>query len=250
MASAALPDHKSQIANRKPSRPFVFINMAMTADGKIATTNRAVTSFGSRRDLEHLHELRATADAVLCGARTVEQSNATMGNGGDRFTRLRQRRGLADHPVRLIVSGSGSISPGAAIWTKRFSPIVVITCERTPQTKLNRLRSLADEVWVSPGREVDFPATFAWLRKKFGVSRLLCEGGGELNDTLFRAGLVDELHLTLCPRIFGGRTAPTIADGTGFATLAQAARLELQSLRRNGDELFLVYRALKPASRR
>jgi len=250
MASAARFNRKSQIVNRKSSRPFVFINMAMTADGKIATANRAVTTFGSKRDLEHLHELRATADAVMCGARTVEQSNATLGNGGDRFTRLRQRHGLSPHPVRIIVSGSGSISPDAAVWTKRFSPLVVLTSERSPQTKLKRLRSLADEVWVSPGREVDFPAAFAWLRKQFGVNRLLCEGGGELNDALFRAGLVDELHLTLCPRIFGGRTAPTIADGTGFAALAQAARLELASIRRNGDELFLVYRAVESASRR
>ena len=56
---------------RTPKMPFVFINMAVTADGKIATANRAVHSFGSARDLEHLYELRATADAILCGARTV-----------------------------------------------------------------------------------------------------------------------------------------------------------------------------------
>lgn len=216
--------------------------MAMTADGKIATANRAVTTFGSPRDLEHLYELRATADAVMCGARTVEQSNATLGNGGDKFGRLRLRRGLAGHPLRIIVSGSGSISPKAKLWTKRFSPIVVLTSEQASPTRLKRLRDLADHVWVSPGEAVDFTAVFERLHSEFKVKRLLCEGGGAVNDGLLRAGLVDELHLTLCPRIFGGRLAPTIADGTGFARLADSAQLELKSAKRVADELFLVYR--------
>ena len=66
---------------KKTPLPFVLVNMAMTADGKIATANRAVHSFSSGRDLEHLYELRATADAVLCGARTVEISRYHFGNG-------------------------------------------------------------------------------------------------------------------------------------------------------------------------
>ena len=74
---------------------------------------------------------------------------------------------------------------------------------------------------------------------------MLCEGGGELNDALFRAGLVDELHLTVCPKIFGGRGSPTIAEGAGFAKLAAAARFQLQSARRVGPELFLHYTVAK-----
>ncbi len=74
---------------QQPELPFVFVNMAMTADGKIATANRAVHSFGSARDLRHHYELRATADAILCGARTVEISEATLGNGGEKFRRQR-----------------------------------------------------------------------------------------------------------------------------------------------------------------
>ena len=89
--------------------PFVFINMAISADGKIATANRAVHSFGSPRDLQHLYELRATADAVLCGARTVEISQATLGNGGEKFRRLRLKHQRSEYPLRVIVSGSGSI---------------------------------------------------------------------------------------------------------------------------------------------
>jgi 2,5-diamino-6-(ribosylamino)-4(3H)-pyrimidinone 5'-phosphate reductase len=230
--------------NRNSELRFVFVNMAMTADGKIATANRAVHSFGSPCDLEHLYELRATADAVMCGTRTVEMSQTILGNGGAKFRRRRLKNGLAEHNLRVIVSGSGSIDPKAEIFKKRFSPIVVLTTKRAPVKKLRQLRKLADEVKVFGGTEVNFRPALRWLRTKWGVKRLLCEGGGELNDALFRAGLVDEIHLTICPKIFGGRNAPTIADGLGFQQLSGAAKFELTSLRREKAELFTVFSKL------
>lgn len=242
--AAKSPARNLKPETRNPSRPFVLINMAMTADGKIATANRAVTSFGSARDLAQLYELRATADAILCGARTVEQSHATLGNGPEKFTRQRKRRGLAEYPLRVVVTGSGSLSPKAELWRKDFSPVVALTTARASKIRLTRLRRLAGHVWVSSGKEVDFAASLQALHEDFGIRRLLCEGGSQVNDALFRAGLVDEVHLTICPLVFGGRTAPTIADGVGFGRLAEAAQLELKSMKRVGDELFLVYRSV------
>jgi riboflavin biosynthesis pyrimidine reductase len=104
------------------------------------------------------------------------------------------------------------------------------------------LRSIADEVKVCGRREINFRAALRWLRTKWGVRRMLCEGGGELNDALFRASLVDELHLTICPKIFGGGRAPTIADGTGFRRLARSAPLQFKTFNRVGDEVFAVFR--------
>lgn len=221
--------------------PFVLVNMAMTADGKIATANHAVHSFGSARDRRHLYDLRATADAVLCGARTVEISGATLGNGGGQFRRLRLKNGLAEFPVRVIASGGGSLAPGAKIFQTRFSPIILLTTPRAPQKKLIRLHKLVEEIKCSGSIEIDFPAVLAWLWQKWNVKRLLCEGGGGLNDALFRAGLVDEIHLTICPKIFGGRIAPTIADGLGCPRLSGAAEFQLTSFQRKGDELFTVF---------
>jgi len=221
--------------------PFVFVNMAMTADGKIATANRAVTSFGSARDLHHLYELRATADAILCGARTIEQSGALLDNGGDAFRRQRLRRGLAAYPLRVLVSGNGSLDPAAPIFQHRFSPLIILTTERAPAPQLRRLRHLADAVQICGTREINFPAALRWLRAQWPVQRLLCEGGGELNDALFRAGLVDEIHLTLCPKIFGGGHAPTIADGLGFTCLSAAAKFKIKSIRAQDAELFTIF---------
>jgi len=226
---------------QSPELPFVFVNMAMTADGKIATANRAVHSFGSARDLNHLYELRATADAILCGARTVEISEATLGNGGEKFRKLRLNNGLAEFPIRIIVSGSGTIDPAARIFQRRCSPIIILTTKRATEKKLMALRKAADEVKICGEGEINFRAALGWLRGKYGVKRLLCEGGGELNDALVRSGLLDEIHLTICPIIFGGRHAPTIADGLGFQKLADAAEFKLASFRRKNGELFTVF---------
>ena len=227
---------------KKTPLPFVLVNMAMTADGKIATANRRVHSFSSERDLEHLYELRATADAVMCGARTVEISRSILGTGGEKFRKQRLKLRLAGHNLRVVVSGSGSINPRAAIFKKRFSPILIITTARASKTKLRRLRTIADDVRVCGKREINFRAAFHWLRAKWNVRRLLCEGGGELNDALFRADLVDELHLTICPKVFGGSRAPTIAEGEGFRRLAEAVPLQIRSFKRVGDEVFAVFR--------
>ena len=231
--------------NRRPkktgTRPFIFINMAMTADGKIASANRAVSSFGSQRDRAHLYELRATADAVICGARTVETEAATLGPGGEKFQRRRQENSLAEYNLRVIVTGSGSINPKAAIFKPRFSPIIVLTTQRISAQQLKQLREVADEVKILGETEINFRQAVTWLRRKWKVKRLLCEGGGELNGALFQAGLIDQIHLTICPKVFGGRTAPSIADGEGFAQLDWAEKFKLDSAKRIKGELFTVF---------
>ncbi|HUD49362.1 MAG TPA: RibD family protein [Candidatus Baltobacteraceae bacterium] len=227
--------------NRRPI-PFVFLNAAMTADGKIAPASRHFEPFAGPLDRQHLLELRATADAVMAGARTVDMDRVNLGPGPARFRRQRRRRGLSEYNLRIIVSGRGSIDPKAEVFRHRFSPIIILTSELIPKGKLRQLQSLADEVKVIGEDGIDFDAVLRWLRAEWNVKRLLCEGGGEVNGALFRAGLVDELHLTISPVIFGGRAAPTMADGAGVDQLADAARLRLVSMKRVAADFFLVYR--------
>ena len=184
-----------------------------------------------------------TADAVMAGARTVGSGPINLGPGPARFRRLRLRRGLAGYNLRVVASGSGAINPRAEIFRHRFSPVIVLTTARASEAKRRQLRAVADEVKVFGRREINFRAALSWLRAKWGVKRLLCEGGGELNDALFRAGLVNELHLTICPKIFGGHNAPTIADGRGFQRLAKAVSFQIKSFKRIGNEIFVVFTA-------
>lgn len=230
--------------SRRLDLPFVRINMALTADGKIASADRGLTTFGSARDARHLYELRAEADAILCGARTIEQSRSTLGNGGGRFTQRRLRDGRQRFPLRVVVSGSGSIAVDAEIWGRDYGPIVVVTSPRAPADRLRWFRKHAAAVYVSPTSDIDWVRMVIWLRRKYGAEGILSEGGGELNDALIRAGVVQELHLTWCPWLLGGRLAPTMADGRGVESLAAAQNFELSECRRVGAERFLVYRAV------
>jgi len=178
----------------------------------------------------------------MAGARTVDSNPVNLGPGPAMYRRLRILRGLAEYNLRIIVTGSGTVNPEAEIFKRRFSPIIILTTRRAGEKRLKKLRALADEVNICGAREINLAQALRWLREKWKVKRLLCEGGGELNDALFGAGLVDEVHLTVCPKIFGGRHAPTIAEGVGAGLLAKATKLELKSLKRFGDELFVVYR--------
>ena len=222
--------------------------MAMSADGKIAPPHRRFVAIGSRRDHDNLIKLRATADAVMCGARTVEAGNITMDAGGEKFERQRLAKRLTKQNLRVLISGSGSIDPEAAIFKNRNSPIVVFVSSKAPEKRLAKLRTLADEVIVCGAKSVSLGQALGRLRRDWKVNRLLCEGGGELNFNLLRLGLVNELHLTICPHLLGGRSSPTLADGLGFQTLANAAQLKLTTHRRIGDELFSVWR-VRPRSR-
>lgn len=227
---------------KKQKRPFVFINMAMTADGKIATANRVINTFGSPRDSDHLYELRATADAVMSGARTLDTNPYLLSNGGERFRKLRRKNGLADYALRIIVSGSASIDPQAEIFKHRFAPIILLTSQRAAKKRLKTLMPLIDDLGQFGEKELDIVAALQWLQQKWHVNRLLCEGGAALNDLLFRADVVDELNVTICPFVFGGRTAPTISEGLGLKKLSEARAYELSSAKQLGDELFAVFR--------
>lgn len=228
----------------EPVRPEVFVVMAMSADGKIATANRAVQTFGSRRDHDRLMRLRATADAVLCGSHTVNTAPYDLGPGDECWRSQRIANGLSEFNLRIIVSGRGSLSPAAEVFRHTFSPIIVLTTDQCPSENRDAILRMTPHV-ISCGKEaIDWDRAFRWLRHKWGVRRIACEGGGELNDQMFRGGYVDELYLTWIPCLVGGQNAPTIAEGAGIDALGSAARFDLVNQEIHESEVFLDFRSV------
>src|SRR5688572_9782722 len=110
--------------------PFVYLNAAITADGKLAPANRQFVPFTSKRDQDLLFELRTRCDAVMAGARTVDSVQVNLGPGRKKYRDVRIRNGLSEYNLRVVVSGSGTINLRAEIFRHQFSPLIILVTER------------------------------------------------------------------------------------------------------------------------
>ncbi len=214
--------------------------MAMSVDGKVSSRSREPVTFTSPEDKRHLLKIRSQCDALVVAARTALDYE-TMGIPSARLRAERARRGQDEHPVRVIVSGNLSLPANLRVFKSRISPILIACCETATRARRNVFARSA-RVIACGRREVNLRRLVKILATEYNVRIILCEGGPTLNDAFFRAGLVNELHLTLCPRIVGGKDAPTLSDGTGFQNLKQAAKARLVSCRKAKSEWFLRYK--------
>ena len=221
------------------ARPFVTVNFAITWDGRVSTRKFTPSDFTSKRDKHRLSEIRATCDAVLAGASTLAADRMTMGLSDPALRAARVARKQSAHPLRIIVSNSGRISPALRVFEKDFSPIVIFATTKMPARIRASLAEKAD-LWLHESATVNLPAMLATLRAEYRVKRLVCEGGPRLFRALLAENLVDEIHLTLAPKIFGGRAAPTLTGLPGDF-LPRSTRCTLREMNVVDGECFLRY---------
>lgn len=223
-------------------RPFIFINAAMTADGKLDTFNRKGARISSSTDKERVLKLRSDSDAVMVGGHTLIAEDPDLTVKTEKLRKDRIARGLSENPAKVGVVTSADINPGGKFMTTGPAEKYIFTTSRTRQEQLDRLQSAGAHVFVNDGDLVDLPGAMEILAAT-GIQRLMVEGGGGLNSELLRLGLVDEIQLYIAPVIFGGQTSPTLVNGEGFM-LDDAVEMELldtQILDDNGG-IFIKYR--------
>ncbi len=213
-------------------RPFVFVNMVSTIDGRAQVRGRT-GELGEEADLEMLLELRALADAVLIGTGTLRVVGYGRPVGAEAGRARREAAGLSADPTAVLLSRGLALPWDAGLFAAPEQPVLVYTAEgaegEPPET-------------AAPVEIVRLPqptpaAALADLRKR-GVAALLCEGGPTLNSALLGAGLVDELFLTVAPVITGEADAIRIVEGDGLPAAVRARPVWV--LRARG-ELFLRY---------
>ncbi len=214
----------------------------MTVDGKIATSS-GDSKISSRKDLVRVHKLRASVDAIVVGISTILADNP----------RLTVRLVKGKNPARVIVDSRGRIPLDSQIMRTAFKvKTIVAVTDKAPEEKLRELRDMGAEVLVisegKKGRSAAVPhgVNLKLLFRKLenmGLKKILVEGGGELNWSLLHLWLVDELTITIAPKIAGGRLATTLVEGDGFDEIAQSIRLQLKKIeRKNGGEIVLYYK--------
>jgi len=197
------------------NRPYVHINVAMTADGKIDTFQRRGSAISSARDKERVDQLRAEADAVMVGGRTLldEDPKLTVKSEALRMERVERER--SPNPIKVAVVTEANIRLDSKFLNTGPADIVIFTTRRTSKEHVSELKARGVDVYVDRTEKVNLPAALETL-KEIGVQRLMVEGGSTLNFELLRLGLVDEVTAFVAPMIFGGANAPTMAAGPGL----------------------------------
>lgn len=198
-----------------PNRPYVYINMVASVDGKI-TVEGSERGLGSEADKRLFYELRAHADAVLDGANTVRVSGASSRLRDPDLIAWRQAHGMSRTPISVLITASADIRPDIPFFTARDFEAVAFVSEHAPAERLQHLRETGRPVHLVPAGPAAVAEMARILHAEYGVRRLLCEGGATLNAEMIRLGLADELFVSVAPKIVGGRDTLTAVAGEPY----------------------------------
>ncbi len=223
LAKVASPRHgpvygKVETPSAPSDRPYLAINMISTLDGKILSGERdePVMDLGSKTDYATMRHLESEFGAVMIGAGSLRATPKIW----------------FDSAVwRFVVSGSGNLDFGSRFFTDAPGKAFVIG-NTEPAAMPPGVRWIPLDSWDK---------VFHHLRKELKIARVLIEGGSELNASLLAEDLVDELFMTIAPKVKLGRDVPTIADGNPLSR-DSLLTWSLISEKVKGNELFLRYR--------
>ena len=212
---------------------YVILNAAMSIDGKIST-RRNDSSFSSRKDWIRVHKLRSSVDGIVVGISTVLEDNPMLN--------VRYYSKGKD-PVRIIIDSKARIPLNSRIIksSKKIQTIVGTT-RNAPIRKINALKKVGVQVLFSGKRKVNIKRLFQQL-ENLGLKRILVEGGGEINWSVLKIGLANELIVTISPVVVGGRNAKTLVEGEGISNITNGIKLKLtRTLINNKNEIVLSYK--------
>jgi len=188
-----------------PDRPYLGVNMVSSLDGK-ATLDWRTRGLSTDVDRRLFHHLRTQADAVMVGAGTARAERYGRITKNDELRQKRVNEGLVPDALAVVVSGRLDLPPDLPLLNEPDQRVVIATGSD------EELPGLEGEVEYARVGD-DLPRLMAYLKERHGVRSVLCEGGPTLNSFLFAADLVDELFLTLNPKVIGGAAALTIVAG-------------------------------------
>jgi 2,5-diamino-6-(ribosylamino)-4(3H)-pyrimidinone 5'-phosphate reductase len=221
-------------------RPYIIVNMAMSADGKISSVGRRQVRISGAEDRGRVDSLKAGSDAVMVGIGTVLADNPSLTVKSADLQRARVLAGNAENPVRIVVDSQGRTPLTADILHKGGGGRIIAVSAKAGRDALERYKGLATVIATGED-EVDLALLMARLHE-MGIGRLMVEGGGTLIAALFSRGLVDEFYAFIGNLIIGGKDAPTPVDGRGFLDDNEFVSLSLMDVREVGEGVLLRWR--------
>ncbi len=203
----------------KEQRPYVYLKLAQSLDGKVATRvleSKWITGEEARNDG---HELRSAVDAIIVGVGTLLADDPLL-------TARPKGRTPARQPLRVVLDSLARTSVSAKVVRQDPGRTLIAVTGRAASGPLDMLRKAGVQVWVDPtgSERIHVPALLEHLAKR-DVTSVLVEGGPSVAGAFYDADCVDEVSAYIAPTLIGGVDALTSLAGAGRAALRDAARL-------------------------
>ena len=212
-------------------RPYLGLNMVSSIDGK-ATLHWRTKGLSSDLDRRVFHLLRTQADAVMVGAGTVRAERYGRITKSDELRQVRVNEGLVPDALAVVVSASLDLPADLPILNEPGQRVVIATASE------DTIPGVSGDVEYARVGD-DLQRLLVYLHERHAVRSVLCEGGPTLNSFLFAAGLVDELFLTMNPKLLGGAATLTIVAGR---ELVEPLEPTLVSVAEADSELYTRWR--------
>lgn len=230
----------------------IILNAATSIDGKIATVN-GDTKISSILDLKRVHRLRCKSDVILVGISTVINDDPLL------TIRYGMNKKGTKNPIRIIIDSKARIPLQSKIvkTANQIETRLVVT-SKAPSTNLKKLEERGLKIiMLEQSREdkekgvegsaekVDLKRLFNQLEEE-GVSHVLVEGGGEINWSIIKNNLFNEIIITISPMIIGGKNAISLVGGEGYKTINESLKVKLSRIQKKSNgEIILYYKNIK-----
>lgn len=216
------------------NRPYIISKIAMSLDGKTATSGGESQWITSKESREDAHRQRGQVDGILIGANTAILDNPSLTN----------RSGTGAKPVRIVLDSKLRIDKQAKLLTDKQAQTMIFTAS-TDQEKIEAITSDFVSVYQVPRTKkgLDLHRIMDILYEQ-ALGTILVEGGSEVHGSFLTEGLIDEVVVYIAPMILGGRSAKTAVGGEGIATLTDALKLDSVEIEPIGVDYKLTGRRL------
>ena len=212
----------------KEERPYIIINCAASADGKIALPDNRQIRISSPEDFDRVMRLREECDAVLVGIETVLTDNP----------KLNVKYDTPKQPMKVVLDTKLRIPEDAEVF-KGGTKVYVLTGKDVERI-INKKNVEILRCNLNRDGLIDLKEGMKLLRER-GIKKLLVEGGGTVIWNFLKEGNFDEFNIYIAPIIIGGANTPTIANGEGAKNDDEIIKLRLKEVKKLGDGLLIRY---------
>ena len=217
------------------NRPYVIVNCAMSADGKSALPTRKQLRISSDEDIERMYKLRNECDTVLVGIDTVLSDDPKLTVKAKYVENPKQ-------PLRVVLDSKCRIPKDTLVLNNAAKTLIITTEGNEKHFEGEHIEVVGCK--ANEEGHVDLEYALELLCQK-GVEKLLVEGGGTIVWSFLEKRLVDDLYIYIGPCIIGGKTTPTVADGSGIKNEGELIPLKIVDVTRLGPGILTHYRMIQ-----